>query len=87
MSLYTSSLLEVSDNTLEITISKIESSDRLVLVKVTKYSSSNDLISSIIPKVWYVENGMPDSTTIRVYFEDNQVQTGEKVQVRLESEM
>ena len=84
--LFTSALLEVSANPVEILINRV-ALDAQVSLEVSKFSAVDELIGAIVPPTTYVENGgcAEDKTRIRVFLADGQVASGEKIQVKLNS--
>lgn len=84
--LYTSALLEVSANPVEILINRV-ALDSQIKLEVSKFSAADELIGVIIPPTTYVENGgcAEDKTRIRVFLDEGQVAAGEKIQVKLDN--
>lgn len=84
--LYISSLIQPTENSVDIEINRISLSERLLLT-VEKYSTQGELIGTIIPPTTYVENGgcPEDKTRIRVFLNDGQVGVGEKIKIKLDN--
>jgi hypothetical protein len=84
--LYTSELLTVATDPVEILIDRI-TIDAQNKFEVSKFSAQNELIGVIIPPIAYIENGgcAEDKTRIRVYLSEGQVAAGEKIQVKLDT--
>jgi hypothetical protein len=83
--LYTSELLSLSDNALDILIDRVEDLMEAKL-SVTKYSGAGVELEEIVPEVTYVENGgcPEDKTRIRVYCKPSQVLVDETVKISLD---
>jgi hypothetical protein len=84
--LYTSALLQPSENLVEILIDRI-TMDAQIKLEVSKFSAQDELIEVIIPPTTYVENGgcPEDKTRVRVYLNEGQVAAGEKLQIKLDN--
>jgi hypothetical protein len=84
--LFTSALLEVSVNPVEILIDRV-AIDGQVKLEVSKFSAADELIGVIAPPTTYVENGgcAENKTRIRVFLDEGQVAAGEKIQVKLDN--
>ncbi len=82
--LYTSELLTVSTDPVEILIDRVPI-DSQVKLEVSKFSAQDQLIGVINPPTTYVENCIDTKTRIRVYLSEGQVAAGEKIQVKLDT--
>lgn len=83
--LYTSELLTVTVDPVEILIDRV-TLDRQVRLEVSKFSAQDELIEVITPPVSYVENCVDTKTRIRVFLNEGQIAAGEKLQVKLEQD-
>jgi hypothetical protein len=82
--LFTSQLMEVSENPVEILIDRV-SIDAQVKLEVSKFSADDELVGVMVPPTTYVENCVDAKTRIRVYLDEGQVAAGEKIQVKLDN--
>ena len=82
--LYTSELLTVSTDPVEILIDRV-ALDPQIRLEVSKFSAQDQLIGVINPPTTYVENCVDTKTRIRVYLNVDQVAAGEKIQVKLDT--
>ena len=82
--LYTSQLMEVSSNPVEILIDRVDISAQ-VRLEVSKFSANEEPLGVIIPPTTYVENCVENKTRIRVFLDEGQVAAGEKIQVKLDN--
>jgi hypothetical protein len=84
--LFTSELLSVTENQVDILIDRV-TIDAQIKLEVSKFSASDELIGSLVPTTTYVENGgcPEDKTRIRVFLAEGQLGAGEKIQIKLEN--
>ena len=82
--LYTSELLTVSTDPVEILINRIDIGVNMNL-EVSKFSAQDELVGVINPPATYVENCVDTKTRIRVFLSEGQVAAGEKIQVKLDT--
>ena len=82
--LYTSELLTVSTDPVEILIDRV-ALDPQIRLEVSKFSAQDELIAVINPPTTYVENCVDTKTRIRVFLSEGQVAAGEKIQVKLDT--
>jgi len=82
--LYTSELLLVEANPVEVLIDRVELTSQPHL-EVTKFSAQDVALGTIIPPTTYVENCVDTKTRIRVFLNEGQVAVGEKLQIKLEN--
>jgi hypothetical protein len=82
--LYTSAIMEVASDPVEILIDRVEIAAQIKL-EVSKFSASDELVGVIVPPTTYVENCVDTKTRIRVFLNEGQVAAGEKIQVKLDN--
>jgi len=84
--LFTSELLQVTENPVDILIDRV-SIDSQVKLEVSKFSALDINLGAIVPPTTYVENGgcPEDKTRVRVFLNDGQLEVGEKIQIKLEN--
>jgi hypothetical protein len=83
---YTSALIAPVDGLVDVEIDQINVQNRLAL-EVSRYSAQEELVGVIVPPTTYIENGgcAEGKTRVRVYLAEGQLQSGEKIQFKIDS--
>lgn len=83
--LYTSNLINITNNQAEILIDRISIS-LFTFLELSKYSAQDEFIETIIPPTTYIENNVENKTRLRVFLNSGQVLSEEKIQIKLVQE-
>ena len=83
--LYTSALLAVEADPVEVLIDRVELG-AMCKLEVSKFNAADELVEVIVPPTTYVENCVDTKTRIRVFLAEGQVAVDEKIQLKLDKE-